>query len=68
MSRTAAELAQYLDATLAGDSQARISGVASPEKAGPENLLYVESRKQVTRAEASAARCVILSEGLTVAG
>jgi UDP-3-O-[3-hydroxymyristoyl] glucosamine N-acyltransferase len=68
MSRTAAELAQYLDATLAGDSQARISGVASPEKATPEDLIYVDSRKQFTRAEASAARCAILSEGLTIAG
>lgn len=68
MSGTAGELAKYLGAALAGDAHVRISGVASPEKARPEHLIYVDSAKQLERAKASAARCVLVSEGVAMAG
>jgi UDP-3-O-[3-hydroxymyristoyl] glucosamine N-acyltransferase len=67
MSGTAGELAKYLAAALAGDAHVRISGVASPEKAGPEDLIYVDSAKQLERAKASAAGCVLVSEGVAMA-
>jgi len=68
MTRTAGELAQYLGATLAGEAALPISGVASPERAKAEDLIYVESGKQVERAAESAARCVIAQQGVRPTG
>ncbi len=68
MTRTAAELASYLDAALAGDAQAKISGVASAERARPEDLIYASSPKHHEQAVASAARCVIAGPGARIAG
>lgn len=59
MTRNAGELAQYLGLELEGDASAPISGVADPEDAGPEDLIYVDSPRNVKRAEASRARCVL---------
>ncbi len=42
MKRTAGELAQYLGAHLDGDAGTLISGVASPEKARAEDLIYLD--------------------------
>ena len=67
MSGTAGELAKYLGAALAGDAHVRVSGVAGPEKARVEDLIYVDSVKQMERARASAARCVVVSEGMEIA-
>ena len=64
MRRTARELADAIGATLEGDGTLEISGVAAPERAASRDLIYVDSAKHVERAAASAALCVIASEGL----
>lgn len=68
MTRTAGELAEYLGATLTGDSQRRISGLASPETAAPEDLIYIDSTKHLERASASVAQCVIAPLGSRLRG
>jgi UDP-3-O-[3-hydroxymyristoyl] glucosamine N-acyltransferase len=68
MTRTAGELAAHLGATLSGDASLPISGVASPESAGPQDLIYVGSQKHLERATVSAARCVIAKAGSRLAG
>jgi UDP-3-O-[3-hydroxymyristoyl] glucosamine N-acyltransferase len=68
MTRTAGELAAHLRAKLAGDANLIISGVASPESARAEDLIYVESGKHVERAAASAARCVLAKSSAGLAG
>src|SRR5574337_955076 len=43
-----------------------ISGVASPEDAGPEDLIYLDAPKHLARAQASAAKCVLVREGVAL--
>jgi UDP-3-O-[3-hydroxymyristoyl] glucosamine N-acyltransferase len=64
MRRTARELADAIKATLEGDDTLEISGVAAPERAASRDLIYIDSARQVKRATASAALCVITAEGL----
>ena len=59
MNRTAEELAAYLGLSLDGDPGALISGVASPERAGVADVIYLDSARNRGRAEKSAARCVL---------
>lgn len=61
---TAEELAKYLKARIDGDGAMLLSGVAAPEDAGREDLIYVDAAKHKERAEASRARCVIVMEGM----
>jgi UDP-3-O-[3-hydroxymyristoyl] glucosamine N-acyltransferase len=68
MTRTAGELAQFLGAKLEGDSLARISGVAGPESALAEDLIYTDSPRKAGRAAKSGARCVLAPPGLRLAG
>src|ERR1700740_586334 len=68
MNHTAGELAEYLRAKIHGDAHAPVAGVASPESANLEDLIYVDSPRQVARAEASAAHCVIVAAGTILAG
>jgi UDP-3-O-[3-hydroxymyristoyl] glucosamine N-acyltransferase len=68
MKRTAGELAKYLGACLEGDAGAVISGVASPESARAEDLIYLASPRHADRAAESAARCVLVPEGTRLAG
>jgi UDP-3-O-[3-hydroxymyristoyl] glucosamine N-acyltransferase len=68
MNHTAGELAEYLRAKIHGDADAAVAGVASPESAKPEELIYVDSPRQVARVEASAARCVIAAAGMIAPG
>jgi UDP-3-O-[3-hydroxymyristoyl] glucosamine N-acyltransferase len=68
MTRTAAELARHLQAKLDGDSRALITSLASPETAGPDSLIYLESAKHRARAEASRANCVLAPPGLELTG
>lgn len=68
MMRTAGELAKYLGARLSGDPETRISGVASPSRAGAEDLIYVDGPRYARDAETSAARCVVVKEGIQIAG
>src|SRR5229473_7010828 len=68
MRRTAKELAEAIGARLEGDGAAELGGVAAPERAGANDLIYVESAKHAQRAGASAAICVIAGEGVTIGG
>jgi UDP-3-O-[3-hydroxymyristoyl] glucosamine N-acyltransferase len=68
MKRTAKELAGLIGATLEGDGGAEVAGVASPERAGARDLIYVETAKHTARAAASAALCVIACEGVKLSG
>ena len=68
MKKTAAELAAAIGAKIIGDGSAEIRGVASPERAGAHDLIYVDSAKHSARAANSAARCAIVGEGVELAG
>jgi UDP-3-O-[3-hydroxymyristoyl] glucosamine N-acyltransferase len=68
MKRTAAELAVAIGARVEGDGAVEVRGVAAPGRAGPHDLIYVEAAKHAERVAASAALCVIASEGVDIAG
>jgi UDP-3-O-[3-hydroxymyristoyl] glucosamine N-acyltransferase len=68
MIRTAGELAKYLGAELQGDDLAPVSGVASPEFARVDDLIYMDSSQQRARAASCAARCVIAKPGMAIEG
>jgi UDP-3-O-[3-hydroxymyristoyl] glucosamine N-acyltransferase len=59
MKKTARELAAAVGAILEGNAELELGAVASPERAGPRDLIYVDSPKNASRANASAATCVI---------
>src|ERR1700683_615107 len=64
MALTASELAEFLGAKLLGDSHSIVSGVALPESAKFDDLTDVGSARHQSRAEESAAKCVVAPEGL----
>lgn len=68
MTHTAGELAKYLGAKINGDAQAVISGVAKPESAGVEDLIYVDSPLRSERAAGSAALCALVPSGVNLSG
>jgi UDP-3-O-[3-hydroxymyristoyl] glucosamine N-acyltransferase len=72
MMRTAGEVAEYLGAKLEGDPRVRVTGIASPERAGGEDLIYASDARSAERAKSSAAKCVVcapeLSEALRASG
>lgn len=68
MTCTAGELAKYLGADLTGDASVQIAGVARPERARAEDLIYVASPKHEPQAAASAARCVVVNRGTRISG
>ncbi|HUJ32159.1 MAG TPA: UDP-3-O-(3-hydroxymyristoyl)glucosamine N-acyltransferase [Candidatus Acidoferrum sp.] len=68
MTCTAAELARHLGATVTGDANARIAGIASPERARAEDLIYVDSARHLDRAAESAARCALAVAGTQLPG
>jgi UDP-3-O-[3-hydroxymyristoyl] glucosamine N-acyltransferase len=68
MIHTTGELAEQLSAKILGDAQAPISGIANPESAKAEDLIYADSPRQLERALASAAHCVIAERGATLPG
>lgn len=68
MTCTARELAEYLGVRLEGDGERAISGVAAPEQACPEDLIYVDGPRSLERAARSAAASVVLPPGLPLAG
>ena len=68
MTRTAGELANYLGASVAGDASVPLAGVATPEKARPTDLIYVDSAKYADRATQSSARCVLARRGTPIPG
>ena len=65
MALTANELAEFLGAKLMGDGTSIVSGVALPENAKAQDLVYVESARHELRAEESAANCVLAPAGAT---
>jgi UDP-3-O-[3-hydroxymyristoyl] glucosamine N-acyltransferase len=66
--RTANELAQHLSCAIEGDVTVRLRGVAGPERAGEDELVYLDSPRHADRVLHSAARCVITSADLRIAG
>jgi UDP-3-O-[3-hydroxymyristoyl] glucosamine N-acyltransferase len=68
MKRSAKELAAAVGATLEGNGALELSAVASPERAGPRDLIYADSTKNASRAQISAATCVIAPPDLELAG
>ncbi|MGA7853240.1 MAG: UDP-3-O-(3-hydroxymyristoyl)glucosamine N-acyltransferase [Candidatus Acidiferrales bacterium] len=68
MAHTAGELAKFLEAKLQGNAQTLISGLANPESADAEDLIYVDAPKHADRAARSAARCAIAPPLTTLAG
>jgi UDP-3-O-[3-hydroxymyristoyl] glucosamine N-acyltransferase len=68
MHRTARELADDIGARVEGDGAVELRGVAAPERAGPHDLIYVDAMKNVARAIASAAACVIATDEVIVGG
>jgi UDP-3-O-[3-hydroxymyristoyl] glucosamine N-acyltransferase len=68
MAHTAGEVAEYLGAKLHGDAHAPIAGLANPESATAEDLIYVDSPRQAERVAGSAARCVLAAPGAILPG
>lgn len=68
MTRNAQQVAQYVGAELEGDPAALISGVASPERADREDLIYVDSLRHLGRAAASRACCVLVTSEMSLSG
>jgi UDP-3-O-[3-hydroxymyristoyl] glucosamine N-acyltransferase len=68
MKHTAKDLAEALGAIVEGDASIELHGVAAPDRASSSELIFVDSPKHTVRAETSAAKCVVLPPGLTVAG
>lgn len=68
MTRTAKELAELLAVALEGDGSAEVQGVASPERAGARDLIYIDSVKHADRAAASASRVAVASDGIILPG
>lgn len=65
---TCEELARVLNARLDGDGAIAVTGIAAPEDAGSDDLIYVEAAKHKERAEKSAARCAIAAESIQLKG
>lgn len=68
MTRTVRELAEYLSCQVRGDSNATITGVASPARASATDLIYLDSPKHEERVLQSAARCVLARAGAALQG
>jgi UDP-3-O-[3-hydroxymyristoyl] glucosamine N-acyltransferase len=68
MKKTAKELANAVGATVEGNGDLELSAVASPERAAPRDLIYADSPKYASRAQASAATCVIAGLGVELTG
>ena len=68
MKLTAKEVAAKIGAVLEGDGWVELTAVAAPERAGAKHLIYVEAAKHAGRAAASAAACVVASEGIALPG
>ena len=59
---TAAELAQLLEAPLEGDGAVVLSGGATLDAAGPEDLVFVDSRAAIAEMGATAAGCLLIRD------
>ena len=68
MKLTAKEVAERIGASVEGDGELELMGVAAPERAGTRDLIYVEATKHAERAVASKAMCVVAGEGVDLTG
>src|SRR3984893_1934124 len=68
MKKTAKELATAAGATVEGNGDLELSAVASPERAGPRDLIFADSPKEAPRAHSSAATCVIAAPDVELPG
>jgi UDP-3-O-[3-hydroxymyristoyl] glucosamine N-acyltransferase len=68
MKFTAKDLAAAVGVVVEGDAAVELTGVAAPERAASSDLIFVDSMRHAARAEASAAKCVVLPAGIEVAG
>jgi len=68
MKVTAKELAKQIGAMVEGAGNVELKGIAAPERARADDLIYVEAVKHLDRALASAAVCVIAPDGVALAG
>jgi UDP-3-O-[3-hydroxymyristoyl] glucosamine N-acyltransferase len=66
--RTAGELAQFLGAKLHGDASRPVTGVANPDAARADDLIYMDSPRHQERVEKSDALCVLVGQGIEIAG
>lgn len=66
--RTAGDLAKFLGCSLQGENALILKGVASPEAAEADDLIYLDSSRHMERVIRSTARCVITSPDLLVSG
>lgn len=65
---TARELARFLEAELEGDPEQPVRGLAGPEQATAEDLIYCEGERHRARAEASHAGTALVPTGLALTG
>lgn len=65
---TAGDLAKFLGCALQGEADLSVKGVASPETAEANDLVYLDSGRHRERVAHSAARCVITSPDLLIPG
>ena len=68
MKKTAKELAAAVGATVEGNGDLELHAVASPERAGPRDLIFADSPKEAPRAQSSAATCVIAAPDVELPG
>jgi UDP-3-O-[3-hydroxymyristoyl] glucosamine N-acyltransferase len=68
MTLTAQQINDAIGTALEGDPRLEVRGINSPERAGAHDLIYVDSEKNLGRAQSSAARCVIAFESSELAG
>jgi UDP-3-O-[3-hydroxymyristoyl] glucosamine N-acyltransferase len=68
VNRTAGELAKFLGCALRGEPALTLKGMASPEAAEADDLIYLDSNRHLERVQRSRARCVITSSDLVIAG
>lgn len=68
MQKTAAELAATLGGEVAGDPKNSLSGVASPEAAQADDVIYIESQKHAEAAQASKAGAVLVPADVGLKG
>jgi UDP-3-O-[3-hydroxymyristoyl] glucosamine N-acyltransferase len=66
--RSAKELAEYLSCAVEGDAEASVRGVAGPDRADEQDLVYLDSPRHLESVSASKARCVIVPSGLRING
>jgi UDP-3-O-[3-hydroxymyristoyl] glucosamine N-acyltransferase len=68
MKRAAKEVAAAIGAEVEGDGELELRSVAAPERAGPHDLIYLESARHAERAMDSDADCVIAPPGVALPG